>query len=106
MSPGTSLQARVAGTNRRSAAALRDLPSSVKAGVGIVCCFIALSVVSLIWTPYPPLAPATGDFYASPSWGHLFGTDATGGDVFSRFMRAAVADVGLTLAVVVIALVV
>jgi peptide/nickel transport system permease protein len=109
MNPGISLQTRPARPARRraitlGAAALRDLSWPVKAGTGIVGCFVALSVVSLFWTPYPPLAPATGDFYAAPSLGHVFGTDATGGDIFSRFMRAAATDVGLTLAVVAIAL--
>jgi peptide/nickel transport system permease protein len=106
MNPAIPYQARAAYAAARRAAAFRNLPGSVKAGLGIVAGFIALSVMSLFWTPYPPLTPATGAFYAAPSWQHLFGTDATGGDVFSRFLRAAATDVGLTLAVVGIALVV
>ena len=104
MITGTARQARALHTVQRRAAALRGIPGSVWAGTGIVCCFVALSALSLVWTPYPPLAPATGDFYAPPSLGHLFGTDATGGDVFSRFLRASAVDVGLTLAVVAISL--
>lgn len=104
MTTGTARQARALHTVQRRAAALRGIPGSVWAGTGIVCCFVALSALSLVWTPYPPLAPATGDFYAPPSLGHLFGTDATGGDVFSRFLRASAVDVGLTLAVVAISL--
>ncbi len=85
---------------------LRRIPGGVAIGIAIVIGFIAMSLLSLIWTPYPPLKPATGSFYAAPSGRHLFGTDATGSDVFSRFLRAAATDVGITLAVVAIALVV
>ena len=52
------------------------------------------------------MAPATGTFFAPPSWSHLFGTDATGGDIFSRTLAATHTDVGITLAVVALALVV
>ena len=64
-----------------------------------------MAVVSAFWTPYPPLAPATGPFGASPSAAHLFGTDATGGDIFSRALAATHTDVGITLAVVGLSLV-
>ena len=64
-----------------------------------------MAVVSVFWTPYPPLAPATGPFGASPSAQHLFGTDATGGDIFSRALAATHTDVGITLAVVGLSLV-
>ncbi len=65
-----------------------------------------IAVVSIFWTPYPPLEPATGDFYAPPDLHHLFGTDATGGDIFSRALAATHTDVGITLAVVALSLVV
>lgn len=79
---------------------------SIKLGVAIVMLFLVVAVVSLFWTPYPPLAPATGDFYAAPSAQHLFGTDSVGGDIFSRAMAATYTDVGITLAVVALALVI
>lgn len=80
--------------------------ASVRLGAIIVVFFCLVSVVSLIWTPYPPLAPATGDFGAAPGSAHWFGTDATGGDVFSRAMAATHTDVAITVAVVAIAMVV
>lgn len=84
----------------------RTRSASLKLGVAIVGLFAAVAAVSFFWTPYPPLAVATGTFYAPPSWHHLFGTDATGGDVFSRTLAATATDVGITLAVVALALVV
>ena len=80
-------------------------PAALKLGAVIAGLFAVLAVVSACWTPYPPLAPATGPFGAAPSARHLFGTDATGGDVFSRALAATHTDVGITLAVVGLALV-
>lgn len=79
--------------------------AALKLGAVIVGLFAVMAVVSAFWTPYPPLAPATGPFGASPSARHLFGTDATGGDIFSRALAATHTDVGITLAVVGISLV-
>lgn len=89
---------------------LRRLPftgrsAALKLGAVIVALFAVLAVVSVFWTPYPPLAPATGLFGAAPSAKHPFGTDATGGDIFSRALAATHTDVGITLAVVGLALV-
>jgi peptide/nickel transport system permease protein len=80
--------------------------ASVRLGTAIVLLFAAIALISVFWTPFPPLAPATGPFNAAPGGGHLFGTDATGGDVFSRALAATHTDVGITLAVVGLALVV
>jgi peptide/nickel transport system permease protein len=79
--------------------------AALKLGAVIVGLFAVMAVVSAFWTPYPPLAPATGPFGASPSAQHLFGTDATGSDIFSRALAATHTDVGITLAVVGLSLV-
>ena len=84
---------------------LRSRSGSLQVGVAIVVLFAVAAIVSLIWTPFPPDAPATGDFNAAPSWSHLFGTDATGADIFSRALAATLTDVGITLVVVALALV-
>ena len=86
--------------------ALRRLPLSVRLGMAIVALFAVVAVVSVFWTPYPPLAPATGAFLAAPSWSHLFGTDAVGADVFSRALAATHTDVGITAAVISLAVIV
>lgn len=84
----------------------RLLPRSLtmKVGIGVVAMFAIVAIVSAFWTPYPPMAPATGPFFAAPSWQHPFGTDAVGADIFSRALVATHLDVGITCAVVSIAL--
>jgi peptide/nickel transport system permease protein len=91
---------------RRRRLALAGRSGSLKLGAAVFALFGVVALVSLFWTPYPALAPATGDFYAAPDASHLFGTDATGGDVFSRALTATRTDVGLTLAVVGLSLVI
>jgi peptide/nickel transport system permease protein len=90
---------------RRSGETRRS-PLSVRLGLAIVVLFALAGVVSLIWTPYPPMSPATGPFLAPPSWSHLFGTDSVGADIFSRTLAATHTDVGITAAVICIAVVV
>jgi peptide/nickel transport system permease protein len=77
---------------------------SVMAGAMILGLFAIAAVVSTFWTPYPPSAPAVGAFYSPPSAAHLFGTDAVGADIFSRALAATRTDVGITVAVVGLAL--
>jgi peptide/nickel transport system permease protein len=89
----------------RHGAVVRSWPLSVRLGAGIVALFALVALVSVVWTPYPPLQPATGAFLAPPSWGHLFGTDSVGADVFSRTLAATHTDVGITAAVISIAVV-
>jgi peptide/nickel transport system permease protein len=97
--------------NRSPARIRRSIPwrnrsASVRLGVAIVVFLVLASLVSLVWTPYPPGAQATGLFNAPPSWSHLFGTDAAGADVVSRTLIATTTDVWITLAVVSLSLVV
>ena len=87
-------------------ASIRRSSISLRVGIGIVVFFALVALVSLIWTPYPPDAQATGAFSAPPSAVHLFGTDSTGADIFSRVMSATMMDVGITVAVILLALVV
>lgn len=84
----------------------RNRSASLRLGVAIVVFFVLASLVSLVWTPYPPGALATGLFNAPPNWSHLFGTDAAGADVFSQTLIATTTDVWITLAVVSLSLVV
>jgi peptide/nickel transport system permease protein len=91
---------------RPSRASSARWPLSLKLGAGVVGAFGLIALVSAFWTPYPPMAPATGAFLAPPTWAHLFGTDAVGADIFSRTFAATHTDVGITVAVVGLALVV
>ncbi|MDA8300294.1 MAG: ABC transporter permease [Actinomycetota bacterium] len=63
-------------------------PSAVVGGtlVGLV---VLTALVSLVWTPYPPLAVDPSHTLARPSWAHLFGTDEYGRDVLSRVMAGS-----------------
>jgi peptide/nickel transport system permease protein len=77
-----------------------------KLALAIICVLGIGALVSAFWTPYPPMAPATGPFFSPPSWAHPFGTDSIGADVFSRTFAATHVDVGITVAVVGLALLV
>lgn len=54
-------------------------------------------------TPYDPIKQNTGQSLAPPSSSHPFGTDLLGRDVFSRVVISTPNDVGVSLAVVLVA---
>ena len=90
----------------RPFAGLRGRSISLKLGLAIIVLFALVALLSLAWTPYPASAQATGAFSAAPSAAHLFGTDTTGADIFSRVLAATRTDVGITVAVITLALIV
>jgi len=55
-------------------------------------------------TPYDPIQLLVGGRLSPPSWSHLFGTDSLGRDLFSEVISAMPTDMGVSIAVVVIAL--
>lgn len=63
-----------------------------------ICSWICLGVITL-WAlfpqlaPYDPLAVHPADALQPPSWQHLFGTDDSGRDVFSRVIAGTRASV-------------
>ncbi len=63
-------------------------PSAVAGGV-IVGAIVLAALVSLAWTPYPPLAVAPAHAFARPGPAHLLGTDNYGRDVLSRLMAGS-----------------
>jgi peptide/nickel transport system permease protein len=67
---------------------------------------VLMSLVSLIWTPYPPAETGAGAVSSAPSAAHWFGTDSVGSDVFSRTISAGRTDVLYTILVVAVALVI
>lgn len=79
---------------------------SLRFGLSVVSIFIVATILSVFWTPYPPMAVDIGPVLSPPSAQHLFGTDNLGSDVFSRVLGATGLDVGITVAVVALALVV
>ncbi len=74
--------------------------------LAVICMLGIAAILSAFWTPHPPTALETGPPFASPTWAHPFGTDAVGADIFSRTLSATHVDVGITIAVVGLALLV
>jgi peptide/nickel transport system permease protein len=54
-------------------------------GATVLALFIAIAVLSLIWTPYS-IDDSSGERLAPPSSAHLFGTDTLGRDLLTRAM--------------------
>lgn len=75
-------------------------------GAAILIGFVSVAAVSRVWTPYPPDDTLTGPVFSAPGSDHPFGTDRVGADILSRTMYAITMDVGITLAVVAVALVI
>jgi peptide/nickel transport system permease protein len=73
-------------------------------GAGITIGFIAVALLSLVWTPYDPGALAIVDKLQAPNLHHWFGTDQLGRDVLSMIMAGAKNTVGVALLSVVIGL--
>jgi peptide/nickel transport system permease protein len=63
-------------------------PNSLIGGV-IVLLVVASALISLVWTPYNPLAVDPSHALGGPSMRHLLGTDEYGRDVFSRLMASS-----------------
>lgn len=60
-------------------------------GLGIVVMVVLLALLGPAIAPYPEHAGAfvnLGEAKRAPSWGHVFGTDVVGRDVFSRVLFA------------------
>ncbi|MFO1082049.1 MAG: ABC transporter permease [Reyranellaceae bacterium] len=77
---------------------------SLRIGLGVLAFYIAVALLSLVWTPYDPLTPGIGDGYDAPSLAFPLGTDRLGSDMLSRLMVGARYDLGIALTAVAIAL--
>lgn len=78
-------QAPVTGVRRRA-----SWNASLVVGLVLTGLFLAIAVVSLVWTPADPNAVAPADrLLPAGSPGHLLGTDALGRDVVSALMAGA-----------------
>ena len=58
-------------------------------GVVLLAGIVAMALVSVIWTPYPPLGIELASRLLPPDASHWLGTDEFGRDVLSRIMVAA-----------------
>jgi peptide/nickel transport system permease protein len=76
---------------------------SMRIGGAVLIFYVAVALISLVWTPYDPLTPGIGDGYDAPSWTFPLGTDRLGADMLSRLMVGARYNLGITLTAVAIA---
>jgi peptide/nickel transport system permease protein len=67
---------------------MKGRPSLV-IGVGLTAVLLALALVALVWTPYPPTNIDLRHRLAAPSRSHFFGTDPFGRDELSLIMTGA-----------------
>jgi peptide/nickel transport system permease protein len=77
---------------------------ALRIGTGVLVFYLAVALLSLLWTPYDPLTPGIGDGYDAPSWAFPLGTDRLGSDMLSRLMVGARYDLGIAGVAVLIAL--
>ncbi|MEJ5920832.1 ABC transporter permease [Bifidobacterium thermophilum] len=68
----------------------------------VMALWLAVSVVSLVWTPYPLLHTDGGNAWASPSVAHPLGTDGVGADVLSWLMAGSRTDLAIALLTVLV----
>jgi len=76
---------------------------SMRIGASVLIFYVAVALISLVWTPYDPLTPGIGDGYDAPSWAFPLGTDRLGADMLSRLMAGTRFNLGITLTAVAIA---
>ncbi|MBR0650189.1 ABC transporter permease [Roseomonas terrae] len=79
---------------------------SMRIGLCILGAYVALALISLVWTPYDPLSPGVGDSFLPPSVEFPLGTDRLGSDVLSRLMAGTQYNLGIALVAVILALVI
>jgi peptide/nickel transport system permease protein len=69
---------------------MRHLPVSLYLGGALVTAFVAVALVSFVWTPYPPNELHLTNRLAPPGTpGFLLGTDRAGRDVVTELMLGA-----------------
>jgi peptide/nickel transport system permease protein len=76
---------------------------SMRIGGAVLIFYVAVALISLVWTPYDPLTPGIGDGYDAPSWTFPLGPAPLGADMMSRLMVGARYNLGITLTAVAIA---
>ena len=82
---------------------LRQSPLVV-AGFILIFAFIAMAIFAPWITPYGPEERIWEEKLQPPSSQHIFGTDESGGDIFSRIIWASQLDLAIALIVVVSAI--
>jgi peptide/nickel transport system permease protein len=84
---------------RRRGGIFRSLPLEAKIGVGILVVLFLAGLLAPLIAPYGQNELDLANIFSAPGGSHLFGTDGTGRDVFSRTLYALRLDLGVVLAV-------
>ncbi len=88
-------------------ARLRRLPITLYLGGALVAAFVAVALLSFVWTPYPPNQLHLSNRLAEPgSPGFLLGTDRAGRDVVTELMLGARNSLYVSVVSTIVALVV
>ena len=83
----------------------RRLPASLKFGGALVALCVLAAVFGPFLAPYDPVNGNIVESLAAPSWQHLMGTDLYGRDVLTRTIYGGRIAIGISVAVVVTAMV-
>ena len=75
---------------------------SLLIGATLTFVMVAMALVSLVWTPYPPTKIDIIHKLAAPSASHWLGTDPFGRDVFSMIMAGARSSLSVALIAVLV----
>ncbi len=67
----------------------RRMPGSLRIGAVILALHFIVAATGPLWAPYGPSQIGTGPPLSGMSWGHPFGTDQLGRDVFSRVVHGS-----------------
>jgi peptide/nickel transport system permease protein len=81
---------------------VRSGSGSLVAGAGISVLMVAVALLSLVWTPYPPTDIDILNKLAAPSAAHPLGTDHFGRDVLSMLMAGASSSLSVALIAVLV----
>jgi len=88
----------VAGRSRRRRG-LRSLSLQAKIGATILAILVLAAILAPVIAPYGQNELDFNNILSGPSFGHLFGTDSAGRDVFSRTLYALRIDLAIVVAV-------
>lgn len=84
------------------AIARKRTPSGMKIGAALTGLFVAVALMSFIWTPYDVSLLDISVKLAPPSWAHWLGTDQLGRDMLSMIMVGARTSLAVALSAVLI----
>jgi peptide/nickel transport system permease protein len=84
---------------RRRRTGLRGISLQAKIGASILTVLVLAAVLAPVIAPYGPNQLDFANLLTGPSSHHLFGTDSTGRDVFSRTLYALRLDLAIVVAV-------